>query len=85
MHTFWLCDDCLWAAAYDDYSALALIHTGEEVEQRYQAIENGLRALGPLSADVDVYQARGVQSFAQTPCDCCHSPPHGPRHRFTQL
>jgi len=85
MRIFWFCDDCLWAAAYDDYSGLDLEYSAEEVEHRYQAIHNGLQALGPLSANFDVEHGWGVMTFSRIPCDCCRSPLHGARHRFTRL
>ncbi|TWC62998.1 hypothetical protein FBY10_11516 [Pseudomonas sp. SJZ103] len=34
MESFWLCDDCLFAAAYEDYSTLSLYYTTDEIEKR---------------------------------------------------
>ena len=51
MESFWLCDDCQFAAAYEDYSALSLYYTTDEVEKRLAVIQRGLMHLMPLSAD----------------------------------
>ncbi|UVL43166.1 hypothetical protein LOY55_14165 [Pseudomonas sp. B21-040] len=85
MESFWLCDDCLFAAAYEDYGMLSLYHSDDEVEQRITAIQRGLVRLMPISADFDPETGRGIRAFSSSPCDGCGSPLHGQRHRFTRL
>lgn len=85
MESFWLCDDCLFAEAYDDYSALSLHDTADNVDARIAAIRDGLTRLMPISADFDADAGWGVDLFSRSPCDGCGSPLHGPRHRFTRL
>lgn len=85
MEVFWLCDDCLFAAAYEDYSALPLQHKEEDVEARIAAIQHGLRQLIPLSADFDTEAGWGIEHFSRSPCDVCGSPLQGQRHRFIRL
>ena len=41
MESFWLCDDCLFAAAYEDYSTLSLYYTTDEIEKRIAGIHRG--------------------------------------------
>lgn len=84
MESFWLCDDCLFGAAYEDYSALSLLEDAE-AEQHERDIRRGLMQLAPLSADFDAEQGWGIQAFSRSPCDCCHSSLHGQRHRFTRI
>ncbi|NAO28880.1 hypothetical protein PsdCFBP2356_20400 [Pseudomonas syringae pv. dysoxyli] len=85
MESFWLCDDCLFAAAYEDYSTLSLYHTADEVDKRIAAIQHGLVRLMPISADFDPEAGWGIKAFSSLPCDGCGSPQSGQRHRFTQL
>ena len=85
MEVFWLCDDCLFAVAYDDYSALSLQHQEEDVDARIAAIHHGLCCLMPLSADFDAEAGWGIEPFSRWPCDACGSPLQGQRHRFTRL
>ncbi|HFH3285699.1 hypothetical protein [Pseudomonas aeruginosa] len=85
MESFWLCDDCLFAAAYDDYSALSLQHTADEADARIAAIRDGLARLMPISADFDADTGWGIDPFSRSPCEGCGSPLHGQRHRFTRL
>ncbi|MBK4999983.1 hypothetical protein IAE37_002259 [Pseudomonas sp. S31] len=85
MESFWLCEDCLQAFAYDDFSALSLYYSGAEVEQRISHMCTELQALLPLSADFDPRTGAGIQAFSTHPCEGCHSPLHGSRHRFTRL
>lgn len=42
MECFWLCDDCLFGAAYEDYSTLSLYHSPGEIEQRIVAMHREL-------------------------------------------
>lgn len=85
MEVFWLCDDCLFVAAYDDCSALSLQHQEEDVDARIAAIQHGLFCLMPLSADFDAEAGWGIEPFSRSPCDACGSPLRGQRHRFTRL
>ncbi|AUZ58505.1 hypothetical protein PRJ_1899 [Pseudomonas sp. XWY-1] len=85
MESFWLCEDCLQAVAYDDFSALSLYYSEAEVEQRITLMRNELQALLPLSADFDPHTGAGIQAFSTHPCEGCHNPLHGARHRFTRL
>lgn len=90
MEVFWLCDDCLFAVAYDDYSALSLRHQEEDVDARIAAIQHGLYCHGlyclmPLSADFDAEAGWGIEPFSRSPCDACGSTLQGQRHRFTRL
>jgi hypothetical protein len=85
MDSFWLCDDCLFAAAYEDYSTLSLYHSQDEVEQRIAAIHLGLVRLMPISADFDPEAGWGIKAFSPLACDGCGSHLHGQRHRFTRL
>jgi hypothetical protein len=80
MESFWLCDDCLFATAYEDYSALSLYYTPDEVEKRLAAIQPGLMHLMPISADFDAEAGWGIKT-----CDGCGSPQSGQRHQFTRL
>jgi hypothetical protein len=41
MESFWLCDDCLFAAAYEDYSTLSLYYTTDETGERIAAMHVG--------------------------------------------
>ncbi|WP_448144766.1 hypothetical protein [Pseudomonas silesiensis] len=85
MESFWLCDTCLFAAAYEDYSALSLYYTTDEVEKRLAVIQRGLMHLMPLSADFDAEAGWGINTFSSLPCDGCGSPRSGRRHQFTRL
>lgn len=87
MESFWLCDDCLFAAAYEDYSTLSLYRTADETDKRIAAVQLGLglARLLPLSADFDPEAGWGIKAFSSTPCDGCGSPLHGQRHQFTRL
>ena len=85
MECFWLCDDCLFAAAYEDYSALSLYYTMDESEKRLAAIQRGLMHLMPISADFDAEAGWGIKTFSSLPCDGCGSPRLGQRHQFTRL
>ena len=85
MESFWLCDDCLFAVAYEDYSTLSLYYTMDEIEKRIADIHRGLVQLMPISADFDPETGRGIRTFSSSPCDGCGSPLHGQRHRFTRL
>jgi hypothetical protein len=67
MESFWLCDDCLFAAAYEDYSALSLYDTPDEVEKRLAAIQSGLMHLMPISADFDAEAGWGIKPFPRCP------------------
>lgn len=85
MESFWLCDDCLFAAAYEDYSTLSLYYTPDVIEKRIAAMQRGLVRLMPISADFDPEAGWGIKAFSPWPCDGCGSPLHGQRHRFTRL
>ena len=85
MESFWLCDDCLFAAAYEDYSTLSLYHTADETDKRIATIQSGLARLLPISADFDPEAGWGIKAFSLLPCDGCGSPLHGQRHQFTRL
>lgn len=85
MESFWLCQTCLFAVAYDDFSALSLYYTDKELEQRMAAIHEGVRELTPLSADFDSETGLGIDDLSTSPCDACHCSLHGARHRFTRL
>ncbi|MFB4390389.1 MULTISPECIES: hypothetical protein [unclassified Pseudomonas] len=85
MESYWLCEDCLHAVAYDDFSALSLYYSAAEVDQRIAHMRKELRVLLPLSADFDPDTGSGIDPFSTPPCEACHSPLHGPRHRFTRL
>lgn len=85
MESFWLCQTCLVAVAYDDFSALSLYYTDKELEQRMAAINEGVRELMPLSADFDSETGLGIDDFSTSPCDACHCSLHGTGHRFTRL
>ncbi|WP_409265152.1 hypothetical protein [Pseudomonas sp. KCJK8521] len=85
MESFWLCEDCLQAVAYEDFSALSLYYSEAEVEQRIASMRTALQNLLPLSADFDPYTGLGIEAFSTQPCEGCHSPLHGSRHRFTRL
>lgn len=85
MESFWLCDDCLQAVAYDDYSALSLHYSEAEVEQRIAHMQIAVLALLPLTADFYPETGIGIEPFSTRPCESCHSPLHGIRHRFIRL
>ncbi|EMM9104667.1 hypothetical protein C206_08829 [Pseudomonas putida TRO1] len=85
MESFWLCDDCLQAVAYDDFSALSLYYSEADVEQRIALMRTQLQALLPLSADFDPHTGAGIEALSTQPCEGCLSPLHGTRHRFTRL
>jgi len=85
MESFWLCDDCQFAAAYEDYSALSLYYTTNEVEKRLAALPRELIRLMPLSADFDAEAGWGINTFSSLPCDGCGSPRSGQRHQYTRL
>ncbi|MNF82514.1 hypothetical protein D3C85_1783450 [compost metagenome] len=85
MESFWLCDDCLCATAYEDYSTLSLYYTTDEIEKRNAAMQPGLVRLLPISTDFDPEAGWGIKAFSPLPCDGCGSPLHGQRHRFTRL
>ena len=85
MESFWLCNDCLFAAAYEDYSTLSLCYTTDEVEKRIADIHRGLVRLMPISADFDPEAGWGIRTFSPLSCDGCGSHLHGQRHRFTRL
>jgi hypothetical protein len=84
MESFWLCDDCLFAAAYEDYSTLSLYYTPDEVEKRIAAIQSGLVRLMPISADFDPEAGWGIKPFPRCPVTVVVHP-NGQRHRFTRL
>ena len=85
MESFWLCDDCLFATANEDYSTLSLYYTTNEIEKRIADIPRGLVRLMPISADFDPETGWGIKAFSPLPCDGCGSHLHGQRHRFTRL
>lgn len=85
MESFWLCEDCLQAVAYDDFSALSLYYSEAEVEQRIVHLRTQLQALMPLSADFDPHTGAGFEAYSTRPCESCQSSLHGARHRFTRL
>ncbi|WP_437884511.1 hypothetical protein [Pseudomonas sp. LRF_L74] len=85
METFWLCDDCLLAEAYGDFTALSFSLPEHEVDQCIQQIESALKELMPFSADFDSESGWGIDEFSRSPCGCCNSLSHGRRHRFVRL
>ncbi|MDD2001998.1 hypothetical protein [Pseudomonas putida] len=85
MESFWLCEDCLQAVAYDDVSALSLYYSEAEVDERIAQIRQAVQTLLPLSADFDPETGIGIDPFSTRPCEGCHSLLHGTRHRFTRL
>ncbi|CDF93420.1 MULTISPECIES: hypothetical protein [Pseudomonas] len=85
MESFWLCDDCLFTAAYEDYNTLSLYYTTDEIVKRIAGLPHGLVRLMPISADFDHETGHGIRTFSPLPCDGCDSHLHGQRHRFTRL
>ncbi|WDU64033.1 hypothetical protein LRS56_05850 [Pseudomonas poae] len=85
MESFWLCDDCLFATAYEDCSTLSLYYTTDETVKRFASIDHGLMRLMPISADFDPEAGWGIEAFSLLPCEGCDSQLHGQRHRFTRL
>ncbi len=85
MESFWLCEDCLQAVAYDDFSTLSLYYSEAEVDQRIAQMRKELQELLPLSADFDPNTGAGIDPFSTHPCEGCQSALHGTRHRFTRL
>ncbi|WP_416465183.1 hypothetical protein [Pseudomonas sp. LFS044] len=85
MESYWLCEDCLHAVAYDDFSALSLYYSEAEVDQRIAQMRIELQALMPLSADFNPDTGVGIDPLSTRPCEACHSPLRGVRHRFTRL
>ena len=78
--TYSVCSECFQAIANDDYTGLDYRYTPEEAEERMQAIQNGIHALGPhLSPGDEKY------GFCRTPCECCGNPYHGDRYHVIQL
>ena len=70
-----VCEDCFFAIANDDYTSLDYYYTPEEAEERIQAIQRGLRDLGP-----HLYPGDKEHWFGRTPCECCGIPLHGCRY-----
>jgi hypothetical protein len=85
MESFWLCEDCLHAVAYDDFSTLSLYYSEAEIDQRIAQMREELQVLLPLSADFDPDTGVGIAPFSTQPYEGCHSHLHGTRHRFTRL
>ncbi len=85
MESYWLCNDCMQAVAYDDFCTLSLYYSEAEVERRITAMCTALQALLPLSADFDPHTHTGSEACSSHPCDACCSALHGARHRFTRL
>ncbi|WP_455921133.1 hypothetical protein [Pseudomonas putida] len=85
MESYWLCEDCLQAVAFEDFSALSLYYSEAEVDQRIAQMRTALQALLPLSADFDPESGIGIEDFSPAPCEACCSRLHGTRHRFTRL
>ncbi|WLG76572.1 hypothetical protein [Pseudomonas simiae] len=85
MESFWLCDACLFTAAYEDYGTLSLYYTTDEIEKRIAGLHQELVRLMPISADFDSETGRGIRTFSPLPCDGCDSHLSGQRHRFTRL
>ncbi len=85
MEFFWLCDDCQFGTAYEDYSTLSLYHSRDDIEQRIASIHHWLVRLIPISADFDSKSGWGIRALSPLPCDGCGSPLHGQRHRYTRL
>lgn len=85
MESFWFCEDCLQAVAYDDFSALSLYYSEAEVDQRIADMREELQALLPLSTDFDPSTGTGIKVFSTELCESCHSSLHGARYRFTRL
>ena len=82
----WLCGDCLFAAANDDYTGLAYHYCGLEAEEREKSIRAGLAKLGPcLVPDFDSESGNGILEFSRRGCDCCGSGLAGELHRFAIL
>ena len=69
MESFWLCEDCLQAVAYYDFSALSLYYSEAEIEQRIAQMRTELQALMPLSADFDPQTGSGIESFSTRACE----------------
>lgn len=67
MESFWLCDDCLSATAYEDYGTLSLYYTTDEIEKRIAGIHRGLVRLMPISADFDPETGWGIKTFPHCP------------------
>ncbi|MCS3514475.1 hypothetical protein M2392_004527 [Pseudomonas grimontii] len=59
MESFWLCDDCLFATTYEDYSTLSLYYTADEIEKRIAG-----RHLGLVRLNVTRLPLQAMQSAA---------------------
>ena len=82
----WLCDDCLFAAVYDDYTPLDHRYAREEANERMAQIKEGLDKLGPhLVPDFESETCEGIREFSRTSCGCCACQLAGQRHRFAIL
>lgn len=79
---FMVCEDCLHAIAYDDYTGLDYHYDEKEAYKRMREIKNGIHdAKGSISRgdsekDVD---------FSRAPCECCGSGLAGGRFHCVML
>jgi len=74
-----LCDECAFAAMYDDYTALDYHYDANEADERMKAIKAGLETLGWITPD---FGDDGVEEHSMDRCDCCGTNLHGKRYRF---
>ncbi|CRM57210.1 hypothetical protein [Pseudomonas sp. 25 R 14] len=85
MECFWLCEDCVFAHAYEDHSAVSLYCTADESEQRLALMAPEQVRLLPISADFNAEEGLGIIAVSESPCDACGSRRCSQRCRFTRL
>jgi len=76
-----LCTDCTQAAVNDDYTGLDYHYSEPESTARMEAIQAGLRRLGPgLSLNDGEFED---EELSREKCDCCGTMLAGRRVHFT--
>jgi hypothetical protein len=86
MKDLWLCDDCMQAAIYDDFTALDHHLSREASDERAKVIKAGLAELGPnLVPDFDPESYAGMRSGHQFSCACCRVAISRTRYRFAVM
>ncbi len=83
----WLCFDCMIYLQNDDLTHLDYHYEPEQAETRMAEIQAGVDWLHdgncwPVSNSCDEH---GHDDFSRSPCDCCNSPLHGERWRYSLL
>lgn len=70
MNEIAVCEECLRALEYDDYSGIP--------DDLYEAVREGVKKLGWYTYTEDL-------GFRKSACECCGSKLHGDRYLFREM